>query len=80
MLISGCMSVSQPEVFKLETGETVLCNRYAQSECGMHLMECGDQKSVEFDCITHIFYDKPNALKSQAEIDKASKAKPEVTK
>lgn len=71
----GCASISQPEVFRLEQGETVICHRYAQRDCGMHLMECGESKSVEFECVKHVYYDRPNDLKEPVGPKKEDAAK-----
>lgn len=57
LVVSAC-ATSQPEVFKLPTGELVTCQRYAQRDCGMNLMFCGegDSGSVEFDCLQDVHY------------------------
>lgn len=55
MLLTGC-ATAQPEVFKLPTGELVTCQRYAQRDCGMNIMQCGDGGSVEFDCLQDVHY------------------------
>lgn len=70
--LTGC-ATSQPEVFKLENGETVICHRYAQKPCGMNLMECGDQKELEFDCLTHVYYDRPSSTGKPAAKEEKSK-------
>jgi len=55
LLITGC-ATSQPEVFKLQTGELVTCQRYAQRDCGMNIMQCGEDSTLEFDCLQDVHY------------------------
>ncbi len=56
LALTGCTTVAQPEVFKLPTGELVTCLRYAQRDCGLNIMQCGDDHSVEFDCLQDVHY------------------------
>lgn len=55
LLLSAC-ATHQPEVFRLQTGELVTCQRYAQRDCGMNIMQCGEDQAVEFDCLQNVQY------------------------
>lgn len=54
-IITGC-ATSQPEVFRLSTGELVTCQRYAQRDCGMAIMHCGEEHAAQFDCLSDVHY------------------------
>lgn len=63
LILIGCIltscATSQPEVFRLSTGELVTCQRYAQRDCGMNIMQCSqgsDVGTVEFDCLQDVHY------------------------
>jgi|GEM_PF-3849386 len=72
VLLAGCTTTAQPERWELPTSEKIICLRYEQAECGLSLLSCGDDHSVDFECLTEAkylgpgeylepdFYDEPN--------------------
>lgn len=58
-LLVGCTTVSQPEQFETNQGEPLTCLRYEQKECGMTLLQCGYERSIEFECMTGVRYIGP---------------------
>lgn len=61
VLLAGCRTVSQPEAFKMPTGERIECQQYEQKECGMTLRDCGPEHSVEFECLRNVDYIGPGS-------------------
>lgn len=55
LILSSC-AVSQPERWILPSGEKVVCQRYKQHKCGLMLSKCGDDKSVDFECVSDATY------------------------
>lgn len=55
LLLSGCVT-TQPEVFILPDGQSIVCLQYEQEECGMALRKCGENHSVDFECLNRAKY------------------------
>jgi len=74
LLLTSCTTVSQPELFLLGQGETMVCQSYEQEECGMALRHCGEAKSVDFECQSDVKY----VGKSADHKDKTAVEEPKV--
>jgi hypothetical protein len=55
MALSSCMT-SQNEIFRISSGEILVCQRYAQQGCGLHLMQCGENNDLELECLADVHY------------------------
>lgn len=55
VFLSAC-ATHQSEVFELQTGELITCQRYAQRDCGLNIMQCGEGQALEFDCLQDVHY------------------------
>jgi len=53
--LSSCMT-HQDEIFRVSSGEILICQRYAQQDCGLHLMQCGEHSDLELECLSDVHY------------------------
>ena len=79
LFVSGCQT-SQAERWQLPTGEQIICLKYEQAECGLLLKKCGDERSVDFDCMSEAKYLGPGDYFEPDIFDEPSKPKPPVKK
>jgi len=47
--------VKQREIWSIG-GDVIICDKYLQEDCGLSLKECGDDKSVEYSCLSEAVY------------------------
>lgn len=59
LALASCTTVSQSERWSLPTGEKVICLKYEQQTCGLSLLKCGHDHSVDFECLSEAQYYGP---------------------
>ena len=65
-VLSSCIP-HQDEIFRNSSGEILICQRYAQQSCGLHLMQCGEHSDLEFECLSNVHYlGRPGHLTREA--------------
>lgn len=75
LLVTGC-ATSQPEKWELSaTGEKLICLHYEQDKCGLALQKCGDERTVDFLCVTEARYLGPGDAFEPEMYEETSKGK-----
>jgi len=72
VFLSAC-ATSQPEKWELPTSEKVICQSYEQTSCGLALKDCGDSRSVQFECLNQAIYWGPGEYFEPEIIDETKK-------
>lgn len=58
MFVTGCATY-KPTRWELPHGDSVVCKKFSQEECGLSLFECGDGGVLEFTCLPKAGYEGP---------------------
>lgn len=58
LALTGCQTVSTHR-FDMDNGERVICRQVHVEHCGLTLEGCGDEASVEFQCLKNVKYIGP---------------------
>lgn len=56
LILSGCQTSMQSERWLLSTGDQIICEKYEQTECGLSLKGCGDERTVDLECVIEAKY------------------------
>lgn len=60
--ISACVTEKPVlQAFILNEGDAIGCKAYKMERCGMHLIECGDNK-IDLICVTNVTFEGPTFI------------------